>query len=209
MKKHFLLIICLLVTTQFFAQQNIINTNTLPPNLSYAEIFKHIKKVIPRDGWVQVIHEGKNGIFNASNPDYSLLIQLNCVNNNLPGFFIEYTDNYRDGEFGGIDFLSADDPDKANFIVDGIDFKNPFRASGKESFPKFVSALKKGKKLTLETRNRSIDFKLAHSELLDVLVECSKAGDRTQENEPDELPEVTTITEEVETPVDTATGVAK
>ena len=85
--------------------------------------------------------------------------------------------------------MSADDPDKANFIVDGIDFKNPFRASGKEYFSKFVLALKKGKKLTIETRNRSIDFKLAHSELLDVLVECSKAGDRNKENEPDELQE--------------------
>lgn len=209
MKKHFLLIICLLVTTQFFAQQNIINTNTLPANLSEAEVSDHMKKIMPRDGWVQIIHEGKNGIFNASNPDYFLFIQLNCVNNNPPGFFIEYTDNYRDGEFGGIDFLSADDPDKANFIVDGIDFKNPFRASGKESFTKFASALKKGKKLTIETRNRSIDFKLAHSELLDVLVECSKAGDRTQENEPDELPEATAIGEEVVTAVDTATDVAK
>lgn len=209
MKKHFLLIICFLVTTQFFAQHNIINTNTLPANLSEAEVSEHIKKIMPRDGWVQIIHEGKNGIFNASNPDYFLFIQLNCVNNNPPGFFIEYTDNYRDGEFGGIDFLSADDPDKANFIVDGIDFKNPFRVSGKEYFSKFVSALKKGKKLTLETRNRSIDFKLAHSELLDVLVECSKAGDRTQENEPDELPEATTITEEMETATDAGADTAK
>jgi len=88
MKKHFLLIICLLVTTQFFAQQNIINTNTLPANLSEAEVSEHMKKIMPRDGWVQIIHEGKNGIFNASNPDYFLFIQLNCVNNNPPGFFL-------------------------------------------------------------------------------------------------------------------------
>ncbi|SFO29441.1 hypothetical protein SAMN05421741_13413 [Paenimyroides ummariense] len=209
MKKYFPVLICVFITTHFFAQQHIINTNTLPANLSDAEISEHMKKVMPRDGWVQIIHENKNGVFNASNPDYFLFIQLNCVNNNPPGFFIEYTDNYRDGEFGGIDFMSADDPEKANFIVDGVDFKNPFRSSGKESFTKFVSALKKGKKLTLKTRNRSIDFKLAHGELLDIPVECSKAGDRIQENEPEELPESTAIGEEVEAAADAAADISK
>ena len=209
MKKCFPFIVCLFITTQLLAQKHIINTNTLPANLSDAEISEHMKKVMPRDGWVQIIHDNKNGIFNASNPDYLLFIQLNCVNNNPPGFFIEYTDNYRDGEFGGIDFMSADDPEKANFIVDGVDFKNPFRASGNESFTKFVSALKKGKKLTIETRNRSIDFKLAHGELLGIPVECSKAGDRTSENELEELPEATAIGEEMEAAADAAADAAK
>lgn len=209
MKKYFPVLISLFITTQFFAQQHIINTNTFSKNLNEEDIFIEIKKTMPRDGWVQIIHENKNGVFNASNPDYFLFIQLNCVNNNPPGFFIEYTDNYRDGEFGGIDFMSADDPEKANFIVDGIDFKNPFRSSGKESFSKFVSTLKRGKKLTIETRNRSIDFKLAHGELLGIPVECSKAGDRTQENEPEELPEATTIGEEVEAAADAAADTAK
>lgn len=98
---------------------------------------------------------------------------------------------------------------KLIFIVDGEDFKNPFRASGKNSFTKFVSALKKGKKLTIETRNRSIDFKLAHGELLDIPVECSKAGDRIQENEPEELPEAITIGDEVEAATDAAADTAK
>ena len=197
------------IATQLFSQKHIINTNTFPPNLSDAEVSEHMKKIIPTDGWVQIIHENKNGLFNASNPDYFLFIQINCVNNNPPGFFIEYTDNYRDGEFGGIDFLSADDPDKSNFIVDGVDFQNPFRASGKNSFTKFVSALKKGKKLTLKTRNRSIDFKLANGELLDIPVECSKAGDRTQENEPEEFPEAVTIGEDMEAAADAAVDTAK
>lgn len=209
MKKHLNLLICLFIGNQLFAQQHIINTNTFQEKLNEEEIFIEIKKTMPKDGWVQIIHENKNGIFNASNPDYFLFIQLNCINNNPPGYFIEYTDNYRDGEFGGIDFISADDSEKANFLVDGIDFNNPFRASGKNTFNEFVLALKKGKKLTLKVRERSIDFKLAHSELLNTLVECSKAGNRTQENETEAMNETIDINTITETTVDATKENAK
>lgn len=72
----------------------------------------HIDQLASQNGWVLIWHNGDQYVNNFSNPDYHLHMQLKCLNEHPPGFLIEYSDNYRDGDFGGLDFLAADDGDR-------------------------------------------------------------------------------------------------
>lgn len=152
---------------------------------------EELEKNIPNDGWVQLNYQGKSYIANCSNKDYRMNIGLVCADGkNNPFFIIEYSSSYRDGDYGGIDFANSRNPSYTDLkvMVDGKPFGNPFSDKGKANAASFIEALKKGNKLTMsfydtefnpETGkdelklNRSIDFKTAHPELLDVKVDCS------------------------------------
>ena len=147
------------------------------------------KKKLPKDGWFILRFKASGDrLYNYSKRDYELNMWLTCKSSGKPGFLIEYSDNYRDGDFGGIDFISStrDNGDRLKFVLDGKDFANPF-VKGYPKFAAFTVALKTAKKLVIsvynkelnpetakqeERLNRAIEFKLAHSELLDKPVVC-------------------------------------
>lgn len=170
MKIQHILIGLWLFSGQLFAQEKLTTIDT--ENLTEEQL-QHLDDFVSKDGWVQLIHENKTYISNFSNPEYSLRVQLKCINEQPPGFLIEFTDKYRDGDYGGIDYLSVDDTRTVNFIVDGVDFRNPFIEQATGKFSDFVAALKKGKLLRIVVLDdRSIDFKLANAQLLDIAVDC-------------------------------------
>ncbi|RYZ47914.1 MAG: hypothetical protein EOP49_20010 [Sphingobacteriales bacterium] len=147
------------------------------------------KKKLPTDGWFMLRFKDRGDrTFNYTNKDYELCLWLNCSGGGEPGFHVEYSDNYRDGDFGGIDYISSgnDNGNRAEFAVDGKKFGDPF-AKGNPQMAAFKAALKSGKTLTLsvydtemdpetgkgvEKLNRAIDFKLAFNELLEKPVNC-------------------------------------
>lgn len=138
-------------------------------------------------GWV--ILESGNGdkqLANFSNKEYYLYFSLDCK---TPSYLIEYNDNYRDGDYGGIDFASSREKNfqKTSFFVDGKDFKNPFDDKNKNAVATFKSALLSGKKLSIQffneefnpengkdelKLNREISFALQNNDLLKTSVTC-------------------------------------
>lgn len=137
-------------------------------------------------GWVILESGSEKKLANFSNKDYILHFSLDC---NPPSYFIEYNDNYRDGDFGGIDFASSGESNfqKTSFFIDGKDFKNPFDSEKKSSVSDFKSALMKGKKLSIQffneefnpekgkdelKLNREINFALENSDLLKTSFTC-------------------------------------
>lgn len=171
------------------AQQN--NSHIIDGDKFTEKQVDELEKNVPNDGWVQMNYQGKSYILNCSHKDYRMNMGLVCADGQYdPFFIIEYTNSYRDGDYGGIDFASSRNPSYTDLkvMVDGKSFGNPFSDKGKASLGAFIAALKKGTKLTMsfyntefnpETGkdelklNRSVDFKTAHPELLDVKVDCS------------------------------------
>jgi hypothetical protein len=148
------------------------------------------KKTLPKDGWfiLQFKDQGYR-LFNYSNKDYEMSMWLNCKENGKPGYLIEYSENYGDGNFGGIDYINSntDNGNRIQFLLDGRDYGYPF-SKPKSQIGSFKDALKKAQKLTIsvynkelnpqtgkdeERLNRSIEFKLANSELLDKPINCT------------------------------------
>lgn len=143
-----------------------------------------LEKNAPKDGWVLVKYNKDQVLINFSNKDYVLFWAANCTN---PKYLIKYSNHYRDGDFGGLDYASSahNSHSKTVFLIDGKEFKDPFTT--KNNLPIFQEALKKGKKMTISffdnefdpnegedilKLNRSIDFKLNNSELLDEKSGC-------------------------------------
>ena len=138
-------------------------------------------------GWVILDSgNGENQLANFSNKEYYLYFSLDCK---TPSYLIEYNDNYRDGDFGGVDFASSREKNfqKTSFLIDGKDFKNPFDTDQKNSVADFKSALMKGKKLSIQffneefnpekgedelKLNREISFILQNNDLLKTSVTC-------------------------------------
>lgn len=201
MKKQTLLLLLSLWLGHSYAQEKQKEINT--DGLSDEQLLKLGDNVVT-DGWVHVIHEGKHYVSNFSNPEYNLRVQLNCADENPPSYLIEYTDKYRDGNYGGIDFLRIDDPRKVSFLVDGTNFENPFRLSAytPAKFATFVEALKKGKLLTVDVHNnRKITFKLANPEFLDIAVECPPRIVDPEEVQDEEMEEAVEVVEEAATSI--------
>ncbi|WP_128330710.1 hypothetical protein [Apibacter sp. HY039] len=123
---------------------------------------------------------------NCSNKDYHLFFSITCEKaTDRPGFHIEFSNNYRDGSYGGIDFLSSNDDREVQLLVDGKSFQNPFKNYEETQFKKFTEALRNAKILTIQVYdhddftqelklNRSIDFKLENGDLLDYPVQCNE-----------------------------------
>ncbi len=193
LKKYLLLPVCALtcITSTAMAQQDDSkNIITAPDEMSNEQMVA-FKKTLPTDGWI-LVHFNKehaDHLLNLSHKDYMLHLWLNCEAKGAPGFLVEYSDNYRDGDYGGIDFVgsNSDDGRILQFLLDGKDYGNPFAKGNKQPLADFSTALKKATKLTLsvydmemdpetgkgaKTLNRSIDFKLAHSAPLDRPVTC-------------------------------------
>ncbi|MBZ4192257.1 hypothetical protein [Niabella beijingensis] len=183
-----LLILCNInsVAAQQVTGKNIIDV----PEQMQEQQSAAFKKKLPVDGWILLRYKEGKQLLNLSNKDYILNLRLTCENNReQPGFLVEYSDAYRDGDWGGLDFISSagDNDREVHFLLDGKDYKNPFAQAAKPGFGAFVDALKKAAKLTIavydstlnpETGknesllNRAIDFKLGHAELLDIPVNC-------------------------------------
>lgn len=152
---------------------------------------ENIDEIVDKDGWVNIIFEGENSIRNFSNKEYILTILMNCSDNTyLPKFLIEYSKHYEDGSYAYIDFVISvsNKFTKTNFQIDEQDFGYSFSEFEKESFMVFHQALKSGKLLTISfydtalnpetgdhelSLNRSLDFKLANGEFLDIPVDCN------------------------------------
>lgn len=180
---------CSMLGLNAVAQQN--SSHIIDADKFTEQQFNALEKNVPNDGWVQMNYQGKSYLVNCSNKDYRMNMGLNCADSkDNPVFMIEYTSNYRDGDYEGIDFASSRNQSYAELkvLVDGKSFGNPFLEKGKANVSAFIAALKKGNKLTMsfyntefnpETGkdelklNRSIDFKTAHPELLDVAVDCN------------------------------------
>lgn len=181
------------ITSQAIAQQDDKNVIEVPANLPESEQAAWQKK-LPTDGWLLLrFPDHGDQLLNFSNREYVLHLWLSCKENSKgqPGYLVEYSDAYRDGDFGGIDFVSSRNHEgrDIHFLLDGKDYGNPFEKQLKEQLADFSTALKKATKLTLSVYdsemnpetgkeepklNRSIDFKMAHSELLDKPVNCGK-----------------------------------
>ncbi|QDW23377.1 hypothetical protein FFJ24_000430 [Pedobacter sp. KBS0701] len=185
-------ILTLLLTISMYALQAQTNDHILqvPETLSEKQLSSW-KKSLPKDGWfILRFKKDADRLFNYSNKDYEMSLWLNCTEKGKPGFLIEYSDSYGDGNYGGIDYISsnAKNGNRIQFLLDGKNFGDPF-AKGDDKLTVFKAALKKAHKLTLsvygnefnprsgkdeEKLNRSIEFKLAHGELLDRPVNCGK-----------------------------------
>lgn len=181
MVKYIFILFLLLVGVNSFAQKgNII----IDAEKFSEEQLSNISDIASHDGWVLLKYNGENYVSNYSNNDYILYFSVNCIESSQkPQFLIEYSDNYRDGDYGGIDFASSkDDYRKIDFLLDGEKFKNPFKNFDKIEFKSFIETLKKATVLTINIYdnnaenelelNRSLDFKLENSELLDYSVNC-------------------------------------
>jgi hypothetical protein len=181
-----------LLTISIYALQAQTNDHILqvPETLSEQQLSSW-KKSLPKDGWF-ILHFKKNGdrLFNYSNKEYEMSLWFNCIEKGKPGFLIEFSDSYGDGNYGGIDFISSNtkNGNRIQFLLDNKDYGDPF-AKGGDKLAAFKVALKKAHKLTVsvygkelnpqsgkdeEKLNRSIDFKTEHGELLDSPVNCGK-----------------------------------
>lgn len=182
MKKSITILLFILLGQQMFAQneqtEGIINFD----ELSDKEIYS-----IQNDGWTLYSYHDKISLINFSNEDYILHFPVHCKNiSEKPSFLIEFTNNYRDGHRGGLDFTSSksDRFKRIDFIIDETTFENPFKNYDKDTFQDFRTALKGGKTLTIKffddndsnklSLNRGITFKLEGSKLLEVQVDCKE-----------------------------------
>lgn len=183
-----LLTILLTVTTYISHAQTNDHILQVPETFSEKQ-FLSWKKSLPKDGWF-ILQFKKDGdrLFNYSNKNYEMSLWLNCTGKGKPGFLIEYSDSYGDGDYGGIDYISsnAKSGNRIQFLLDNKSYGDPF-AKGGDQLAVFKTALKKAHKLVLsvygkelnpqtgkdeEKLSRSIEFKLEHSELLDRPVVC-------------------------------------
>jgi hypothetical protein len=189
MKTHFFKTILLLISFYSFSQKKLNDTIIETDKLSEKQL-NDIQKIVSKKGWVVLKTKEGNIISNYSNLDY-VAYWNNCKNPpQKPILFIEYSSHYRDGDFGGIDFFSSNKNDfaKVNYYLDDIDFKNPFKNFEKNNFNKFFTSLKTAKILTIKfydkeknfetgkdelKLNRSVEFKLAHGQFLDLQVICN------------------------------------
>ncbi len=183
--KNTLFTILLLISLSAFSQKKEKETIIYGDQLTEEEIYD-----IQTDGWMILKYKEQDLLMNFSNEDYLLWFKINCKQSETePSFLIEFTNNYRDGNRGGIDFASSkkDNYKKIVFLIDGKSFENPFKNYDENHFIAFKNFLKEAKTLSIEfydnefnietekdelVLNRVIDFKLKNSELLDVLTDC-------------------------------------
>ena len=185
-------LLTLLLTLSIYASHAQTNDHIIQvPETSSEKQLLSWKKSLPKDGWF-ILHFKKDGdrLLNFSNKNYEMSMWLNCTGTGKPGFLIEYSDAYGDGDYGGIDYISsnAKNGNRIQLLLDNKNYGDPF-AKGNGQLTAFKVALKKAHKLTLsvygkefnpetgkdeEKLNRSIDFKVEHGELLDRQVNCGK-----------------------------------
>lgn len=163
------------------AQQESTSTYIDASKLSSSELYS-----ISTDGWAMLAYNGDQFLCNFSNPDYILHLSLTCKDASQQGsYLIEFSNKYRDGDYGGIDFTSSADNqfDKIVLSVDGIVLDNPFSNKDASQLTAFKKALAQGKEFTMQFYdtsyesdaleiNRTIIFKLANSHLLEVATDC-------------------------------------
>lgn len=149
---------------------------------------EQINKEGSKAGWIIIKSLDEKYLVNYTNPEYSLFFGLNCEDkNSKPYYIVEYTAKYGDGDFEGIDFISSlkDDYEKVDFIVDDVNFENPFNNSKK--MKPFQEVLSTGKVLTINVYYKEIDefnknaepelirsmkFKIQNNDLVKESVKC-------------------------------------
>jgi len=189
MKKPILIVFLLLLTTSVFAQKQAVKNTIDADKLSEKQLV-NLSENAPKDGWVLLKYQGENHVVNYSNKEYVLYMHLKCSKANVnPSYLVEFTNHYGDKQMGGIDFISSRENNypKIDFSLDGKHFGNPFVKVKSKSFTAFTDALKLAKVLKIEVYTeelnpetgkdelkliRTVDFKLAHPEILDSAVKC-------------------------------------
>jgi len=184
-------ILALLLSSGIYQVQAQTDNHIIPfPGELSQEALQAWKKKLPADGWFILRFKEGDRLFNFSNKDYEMSLWLNCNGTGKPGYLIEYSDHYGDGDYGGLDFISSeqDNGNRVQFTLDGKDFGDPF-TKGSAPPAAFITALKSAKTLTIsvydkelnpetgrneEKLDRSIEFRLAHGELLDKPVSCGE-----------------------------------
>ncbi len=146
---------------------------------------------IKNNGWSIIKFQGLTLLGNFSNKDYVLRLNINCNDvSKKPSFLIEYSNNYRDGKWGGVDFISSKSNDLKMivFFIDDQEFKNPFIEGNEGALTSFKEAIKNGKTLKIKffnteynpdiakdelKLNREVGFTLKNSHLLATPVTCN------------------------------------
>jgi len=185
MKKYFYFLFFIVLSIHTYAQSEHNNHTIKGDTLSKEELYS-----IHNSGWVHFEYQKKKYLLNFSNKNYILSFATNCKDKSQkPGFLIEYSNNYRDGNFGGIDFTSSNSNNfkKILFLIDDQEFENPFDNFDEDVFKNFKDALKNGKNLTIKffnftlnpetgknqlDLNREITFLLENGNLLDEPIDC-------------------------------------
>lgn len=181
MVKYIFTSLLLLISLHSFAQEG---KTIIDAEKFSEEQLSNISNIVSHEGWILLKYNGENYISNYSNKDYILYLTINCKESSQkPQFLVEFSDNYRDGDFGGIDFVSSkDDYREVEFQLDDEKFKNPFKNFDEIEFKGFIDALKQATVLTINVYdnnsngelilNRSLDFKLKNGEFLDYSSNC-------------------------------------
>jgi hypothetical protein len=185
MKKYFIILILIVSSIQINAQNETSDLIIVADKLSSEQLYS-----IKSEGWVLLQNKGSKYLCNFSNPDYVLFLPVNCLNKSQkPNYLIEFSNNYREGDYGGIDFDSSrsDNYKKKIFLIDDVEFGNPFEKFDVKIFENFKNALRKGKIVTIKffdsaynsetgdeglDLNREISFALANGELLETPIDC-------------------------------------
>lgn len=185
MKKYFIILILIASSIQINAQNDTSDLIIVADKLSSEQLYS-----IKSEGWVLLQNKDSKYLCNFSNPDYVLFLPVTCLNKSQkPNYLIEFSNNYREGDFGGIDFDSSRSAKykKKIFLIDDVEFGNPYKDFDVKKFENFKDALKKGKTLSIKffdsaynpetgdeglDLNREISFALANSELLETPIDC-------------------------------------
>ncbi|WP_157454330.1 hypothetical protein [Crocinitomix catalasitica] len=185
MTKYFIAFLFITSILHINAQGNENDSIIVADNLSSDEFYS-----IQTAGWIIVDFNSEKSICNFSNEDYVLYFNINCTDAKLkPTYLIEYSNNYRDGNYGGLDFTSSkkDTDSTTVYLIDDIAFDNPFTPYDAYKLDVFLTALKTGKVLTMSfyyyeydivsdadelTLNRTISFQLKNNHLLNTATNC-------------------------------------
>ncbi|MFD1552690.1 hypothetical protein DNU06_09005 [Putridiphycobacter roseus] len=186
MKKYLvflsLISFCLTANAQVVQKDAVFNMDTLSEDYVYS---------FHNEGWALVQSHGLKYLANFSNLNYILFFALECEDTTQPPkYLIEFSNNYRDGYWGGLDFTSSTSTnfEQVLFFIDSVSCVNPFQSVDKELVKTTKKLLQKGKVLTIEfynteynielgkdalSLNRSLSFSLANGHLLDVPTQCT------------------------------------
>lgn len=185
MKNYFFSILFIVSSFVAFSQSSENDSVVTPTVLTSKNMYSY-----QNNGWELMEYAERKFLLNLSNKEYVLLFRITCKQEGKkPNFLIEYSNNYRDGNYGRIDFTNSRDErfEKTVILIDEVETANPFEKSDEKGLQEFINLLKKGKTLTFqfydleynpETEkeelelNRALNFKLENSELLDHAVDC-------------------------------------
>ena len=187
MKKFLIILFLISIGLHYKAQMNDENNVIKVDQLNETEFYSMHSK-----GWVVFEYSnGEKSIGNLSNKDYVLYLSINCKDEmQIPKYLIEFNNNYQDGTWAGVDFVSSarNNYKKTSISIDEKDYRDPFTNYQKAKFKEFQTTLKTGKLLIMKfydeeynpetgkdelKLNRELQFMLQNSNVLDVSTNCA------------------------------------